>query len=89
VDGEFGGAFKMIDVTVTAELADQIRSASELVVLRGPAGDVVGVIDVPNRAIVKNEDELLAEIKERRNRAHRWYSTAEVFSHLLQLEKSN
>jgi|GEM_PF-5113447 len=73
----------MIDVTVTAELADQIRAASDLVVLRGPAGDVVSVIDVPNLAIVKNEAELLAEIKERRNRAHRWYSTAEVYSHCI------
>lgn len=75
----------MIDVTVSTELADQIRSARELVVLRSPGGDVLGVVDVLNQAVVKNEEALLAEIKERRDRTHRWYSTAEVFSHLLQL----
>jgi hypothetical protein len=78
----------MVEVVMTEAQADAIRTAPEPIVLRGPRGDVLGIVQSPSSAIVENETEILERIRLRRNQPQQWHSTAEVLCHLMSLDAS-
>jgi len=74
----------MVEMVVTPEQAQTIRTAKGKVVLRSAEGDLLGIVSEPE-GIVENEATLIKEALDQRGKPQRWYTTDEVWKRLRQL----